>query len=56
MKLDFMQSIHNAVFQEISTAENELPLFDIVNVKGITFYNELTKQLKEGKCYEIIEV
>ena len=22
----------------------------------ITFYNKLTKQLKEGTCYEIIEV
>ena len=89
MKLGFMQPIHNAVFQEISTVENELPLFDMVNVKGIvysigaletaskgnkliefqkaslkdntgsmpiTFYNELTKQQKEGQCYEIIEV
>ena len=69
--------------------ENELPLFGMVNVKGIvynigaletaskdnkllefkkaslkdntgsipiTFYNELTKQLEEGKCYKIIEV
>ena len=35
MKLDIMQPIHNAVFQETSTVENELPLFDMVNVKGI---------------------
>ena len=83
-----MQPIHNEVFQEISTVENEL-LFDMVSVKGIvfnigalettskdnkilefeklslkdntssmpiTFYNELTQQLKEEKCYEITEV
>ena len=36
--MDFTQPVHNAVFQEISTVENELSLFDVVNVKGI-FYN-----------------
>ena len=89
MKLDFMQPIQNTAFQEISTVENELPLFGMIDIKGIvynigaletaskdnkpleftkaslkdntgsmpiTFYNELTKQLKEGKFYEIIEV
>ena len=35
MKLNFMQPIHNAVFQEKSTVENELPLFDMATVKGI---------------------
>ena len=84
-----MQPIHNEVFQKISTEENELSLFDMVNVKRIvcnigalettskdnkilefqkvslkdntgsmpiTFYSELTQQLKEGKHYEITEV
>ena len=78
-----MLPIQNAVFQETSTIENEQPLLDIVNVKGIIynigaletpskgnkllefkkaslmpikFYNELTKQLEEGKCHEIVEV
>ena len=38
MKLDFLQPIHNAVFQEISTVENELPpLFDMVSVNGIVY-------------------
>ena len=37
MKLNFIQSIHNAVFQEISTVENQLPLFDLVNFKGIVY-------------------
>ena len=35
MKLDIMQPIHNEVFQEISTVENELPMLEIVNVKGM---------------------
>ena len=37
MKLDFMQPSCNTVFQEISTVESELPLFDMVNVKGIVY-------------------
>ena len=37
MKLDIMQPIHNAVFQEISTVGNELPFFDMANVKGIIY-------------------
>ena len=37
LKLDFTQPVHNAVFQEISTVENELSLFDVVNVKGILY-------------------
>ena len=90
IKLDFTQPIHNAGTQEISTMKNELPFFDVLNLKGIgyntgalktaskdnkllefkeaslndstgtisitRFYNELTKQLKERKCYEIIDV
>ena len=89
MKLDFMQPMKNAVFQEKPTVENQLPLIDMVNVKKIvdnagvletafkgnelfefkkaslkdntgsmpiTLCNELTKYLKEGKCYEIIDV
>ena len=87
LKLDFTQSVHNAVLQEISTVKIELSLFDVVNGKGIlyigvletatkddkivefkiaslkdntgsmpiTLYNELTKQITEGKCYEILE-
>ena len=86
-----MQLVHNEVFQKISTEENELSFFDMVNVKRIvynigalettskdnkilefqevslkdntahcsmpiTFYSELTQQLKEGKRYEITEV
>ena len=35
MELNFMQPIHNAVFQEKSKVENELPLFDMATVKGI---------------------
>ena len=31
-------------------------LKDNTGVMLITFYNKLTKQLKEGTCYEIIEV
>ena len=37
MKVDFTQSIHNAVFQKILTVEYKLPLFDKVNVKGIVY-------------------
>ena len=37
MKLDFMQPSCNTVFQEISTVESELPMFDMVNVKGIVY-------------------
>ena len=33
MKLDFMQLIHNAVFQELSTVEDKLTLLEIVNAK-----------------------
>ena len=88
-KLNFTPPVHDVVFQEISTVENELSLFDVANVKGIlynigvletatkddkiiefkkaclkdntgsmpiTLYNELTKQITEGKCYEILEV
>lgn len=32
-----MQPSCNTVFQEISTVESELPLFDMVNVKGIVY-------------------
>ena len=35
MKLDFTQPIQKAVLQEKWTMENELPMFDIVNVEGI---------------------
>ena len=90
INIDFTQLIHNAVTQEISTVKNILPLFDVVNLKGIGYnigalktaskdnkllefeevslndstgtisitkiYNELTKQLKEGKFCEIIDV
>ena len=37
MKVDFTQSIHNAVFQKILTVEYKLSLFDKVNVKGIVY-------------------
>ena len=33
MKLDFMQPIQNAAFQEVTTVENKLAFFDMVNVK-----------------------
>ena len=33
MKLHFMQLIHNAVFQELSTVEDKLTLLEIVNAK-----------------------
>ena len=35
MELDFRQPVHNPVFQEISSVENELSLFDMVDIKGI---------------------
>ena len=83
-----MLPIHNAVFHEISAVETELPLFDMVNVKGIvnnigpletaskdnklpefkkvslkdntgsmqiTFYNELTKQLKKENTRKLLK-
>ena len=37
MELDFRQPVHNPVFQEISSVENELSLFDMVDVKGIVY-------------------
>ena len=37
MELDFRQPVHNLVFQEISSVENELSLFDMVDVKGIVY-------------------
>ena len=33
-----------------------MSLKDNTGSMPITFYNELTQQLKEGKCYEIIQV
>ena len=40
VKLDFTHPIHNAVFQETLTVENELPLLTIVNVKVIVSNTE----------------
>ena len=33
-----------------------MSLKDNTGSMPLTFYNELTQQLKEGKCYEITEV
>ena len=37
MKLKFTQPIHNALFQKMPTVENYLPVFDMLNVKGILY-------------------
>ena len=52
-KLNFTQPVHNAIFQEISTVENELSLFDVVNVKEI-FHNTgvLETATKDDKIIE----
>ena len=48
-----MQEIHNAVFQEISTVENELPLLDMVNFKGIVYnIGTLETASKDNKLLE----
>ena len=53
LKLDFTQPVHNAVFQEISTVENELSLFDVVNVKGILYnIGVLETATKDDKIIE----
>ena len=55
-------TVYNIGASEIASKDNKLLEFkkasikDIAGSMSITFYNELTKQLKEGKCYEIIEV
>ena len=47
---------------ETTSKNNKLVEFKKVSLKGntgpmpIMFYNELTKQLKKGKCYEIMKV
>ena len=54
--------IYNIRPLELSSRAKKLLELKKVSVKDntdsvpITFYNELTKQLKKGKCYEIIEV
>ena len=47
---------------ETTSKDNKILEFDKVSLKDNTgsmpliFYNELTQQLQEGKCYEITEV
>ena len=46
---------------ETTSKNNKLVEFKKLSLKGNTgpmpmFYNELTKQLKKGKCYEIMKV
>ena len=54
--------VYNIRDLETTSKGNKLLEFKKASLKDntgsmpITFYNELTKQLKEGKCYEIIEV
>ena len=53
MKLNFTQPIRNAVFQEILTVENELPLLDMVNVKEIVYkIGALKTASKDNKLLE----
>ena len=54
VKLDFTHPIHNAVFQETLTVENELPLLTIVNVKLIVSNIEaLETASKDSKPLEL---
>ena len=54
VKLDFTHPIHNAVFQETLTVENELPLLTIVNVKVIVSNIEaLETASKDSKPLEL---
>ena len=54
--------VDNAGVLETAFKGNELFEFKKASLKDntgsmpITLYNELTKYLKEGKCYEIIDV
>ena len=54
VKLDVTQPIHNAVFQETLTVENELPLLTIVNFKVIVSNIEaLETAFKDSKPLEL---
>ena len=48
MKLDFMQLIHNAVFQELSTVEDKLTLLEIVNAKEKVYNNGTLEKASKG--------
>ena len=54
--------VYNIGALETTSKDNKLLEFKKASLKDntssipITFYNELTKQLKERKCYEITEV
>ena len=52
--MDFTQPVENAVFQEISTVENEVSLFEVVNVKGILYnIGMLETATKDDKLIKI---